>query len=527
MPEDLEDTELLRRYVESRSQEAFAELVRRRIGLVYSVALRLTRDPHRAEDVSQAVFTDLARKAASLVQRPVLAGWLYRSAHFAAVDVIRAEASRTKREREAHSMHEILGHDDGSAKDDWEKLRPVLDQVISELGERDRDAVLLRFFDGRSFGDIAARLQLTENTARMRVDRALDKLHGLLARRGVTSTATALGTLLAQQASAATAPVGLAATVTSGSLASGAAATGVLQLMISSKAMAGITGVGLALIFGATALEMRARRQTEAALAFAGKENSRLASALEGITQQSEAAEQDNARLRDQLAAVRARQTRQRETAVAATQAALAADLQQADAFMARHADVKQAFLNKNRAIAAGRYAALIRSLGLSPAQTEEFLDLVAQQTSLRFTTASGMALSFNPSANPSQLEPRLHELLGDAGFAQYRSFNPEAGRIVTELAGNLYASSSPLTASQANQLTEFIRDADLSAPKSGEAPNLPSASAYDWDAVMSRARTILSEEQLKVLATEGAARQYRAAMLVARRQANPSVSRN
>jgi hypothetical protein len=428
-------------------------------------------------------------------------------------------------------MHEILGHDDGSEKAEWEKLRPVLDQVISELGERDRDAVLLRFFDGRSFGDIAARLQLTENTARMRVDRALDKLHGLLARRGVTSTATALGTLLAQQATAATAPVGLAAAVTNSSLASagaaGATATGVLQLMISSKAMVGITGVGLALIFGATALEMRIGRETEAALAFAEKENSRLASSLEATTQQAAAIEQDNARLRDQLAAARARQTGQRETAAAATQAALMADLQQADAFMARHTDVKQAFLNKSRAIAAGRYAALIRSLGLSPAQTEEFLDLVAQQTSLRFVTADGMALSFNPSSTLSQLEPRLHELLGDAGFAQYRSFNPEAGRIVTELAGTLYASSSPLTAPQANQLTELIRDADLSARKPGGAPNLPSASAYDWDVVMSRARAILSEEQLKVLATEGAARQYRAAMLVARRQANPSASRN
>src|SRR3954464_13950054 len=87
-----EDSDLLREYAATGSDPAFAELVRRRIGLVYSVALRQTHgDVHRAQDATQAVFTDLARKAEALSRRPVLAGWLYRSAQFAAAGLMRAE----------------------------------------------------------------------------------------------------------------------------------------------------------------------------------------------------------------------------------------------------------------------------------------------------------------------------------------------------------------------------------------------------------------------------------------------------
>src|SRR5688572_15017061 len=101
----VEDSELLRRYAQTGAQDAFAELVRRRVGLVYSVALRRTHgDRHRAEDATQAVFTDLARKAAALSHLPVLAGWLYRSAQFAAAGLVRAEQRRLAREQEAYLM---------------------------------------------------------------------------------------------------------------------------------------------------------------------------------------------------------------------------------------------------------------------------------------------------------------------------------------------------------------------------------------------------------------------------------------
>src|SRR5262245_38233914 len=152
-----EDVELLRRYAETRSEDAFAELVRRRIGLVYSVALRTTHDPQSAEDVTQAVFADLARKAGSLAQRSVLAGWLYRSAHYAALGVVGAERNRAAREQKAHLMQEITKSEHSATQ--WEKVRPVLDDVMSELSEIDRDAIVLRFFDSRPFADIGARMK--------------------------------------------------------------------------------------------------------------------------------------------------------------------------------------------------------------------------------------------------------------------------------------------------------------------------------------------------------------------------------
>src|SRR5689334_17809231 len=154
-----DDAELLRHYVKDRSQVAFAELVRRHLGLVYSVALRqVGGDSHLAEDVVQQVFTALAQKGATLTDRPTLSGWLYRSTHFAASDVVRMERRRRVREQEAHTMD--LSDSSGSASAtpagngiDWDKVRPTIDAAIAELEERDRDAVSLRFFEGRTFAD--------------------------------------------------------------------------------------------------------------------------------------------------------------------------------------------------------------------------------------------------------------------------------------------------------------------------------------------------------------------------------------
>jgi RNA polymerase sigma factor (sigma-70 family) len=236
----VEDSELLRRYAEEGSEAAFAELVRRRVGLVYSVALRQTRgDRHRAEDATQAVFTDLARKARTLAARPILAGWLYRSAQFAAAGLVRAERRRVARELTAHLMQTSDASDEPEA--DWERIRPLLDEALNELDERDRDAIVLRFFDGRPFGEIGGRMNLSENAARMRVERALDRLQRTLAQRGVTSTATAVGLALTQQVTAA--PAGLAATVSSAALA-GSAGTGAVAIFMGiTKLQVGIAAV--------------------------------------------------------------------------------------------------------------------------------------------------------------------------------------------------------------------------------------------------------------------------------------------
>ena len=242
----IEDTELLRRYAEDHAEDAFAELVRRRIGLVYGVALRRTRgDAQGAQDATQEVFVDLARKAAALSRRPVLAGWLYRSAQFAAADIMRAERRRHARQQEALRMQEI---EHQTSEPNWDELRPVLDELLTQMDECDRDAILLRFFDGRPFAEIGARFRLSENAARMRVERALEKLRVTLERRGVCSTTSALGLALASQAAAAT-PAGLATIVTGAALGGGATGVvaGAALFMGMTKLQLGIAGaVGIA-----------------------------------------------------------------------------------------------------------------------------------------------------------------------------------------------------------------------------------------------------------------------------------------
>jgi RNA polymerase sigma factor (sigma-70 family) len=242
-----EDAELLRRYAEERSETAFAELVQRHLPLVYSVALRqVGGDVHLAEDVAQTVFTGLARKAGVLARHPVLSGWLYRSTQFAAIDAMRSERRRRAREQEAQTMHELSNSPDANV--DAEKLRPVLDQVMGELNDHDRDAVMLRYFEGRPFAEVGRKLRLTEDAARMRVERALDKLRERLVRRGVTSTTALLATTLANQA-AFSAPAGLAAAVT-GTALSGVAMSGVAAIFMSmTKLQIGVV-VGL-LVAGA------------------------------------------------------------------------------------------------------------------------------------------------------------------------------------------------------------------------------------------------------------------------------------
>lgn len=251
-----DDADLLRRYAKNHSEEAFAELVRRHLGLVYHAAWRLTGDPHRAEDVAQAVFTDLARKAASLTSRPSLAGWLYTSTRYAAAHARRTERRRQIREQEAFAMNDPLQPQTSGSETDWGHVRPVLDAALHDLGERDREAILLRFLEGRPFSEIGAKLALTEDAARMRVERALDKVRKLLARRGVTSTSAALAVVLADQAGAAV-PTGLAVKITTTAIALHAAAggaaagLGLLTFMTTGKILTGVAvlALGTALLY--------------------------------------------------------------------------------------------------------------------------------------------------------------------------------------------------------------------------------------------------------------------------------------
>src|ERR1041385_7990980 len=180
---------LLRQYVERGSDSAFRELVTRYVDFVYSVALRrVGGNTHLAQDVTQAVFTDLARKARTLPRDVMLGGWLHRHTCFVSSTTIRNERRRQARERSAVEMNAL--HAPGDA--DWNRLVPILDEAVDQLGADDRQAIILRFFEGLDLRAVGAAFGGTDDAAQKRVSRALDKLRELLFQRGVTLAVTAL-----------------------------------------------------------------------------------------------------------------------------------------------------------------------------------------------------------------------------------------------------------------------------------------------------------------------------------------------
>ncbi len=243
---DRTDQQLLRDYAAGDSQAAFGELVRRHLDFVYSAAVRMVVDRQLAEDVTQAVFVALARQAKALQDRTVLTGWLHRTTQNLAAKTVRTEERRRAREHQAATMP-TPPHETEAV---WDQIAPHLDAALGQLGESDRDVLLLRYFEHQSAREIGARLGLGEEAAQKRVRRALERLRGVFVERGLAVPATSLGGSILLQAVQA-APAGLAATVLTGVAATTVASTSTsflfLKLMASTQlkvAMASVVTAG-------------------------------------------------------------------------------------------------------------------------------------------------------------------------------------------------------------------------------------------------------------------------------------------
>ncbi len=253
-----DDFELLREYSERGSDDAFRTLVERHSGMVHGAALRLLHDPEIAAEVTQAVFIILARKAGRLSPRTILAGWLYRTARFVAL-----EARRAEHRRQRHQEEYVQMKDSPETASVWERIAPHLEEAIHGVRSTDRAALVLRFFEEKSFAEVATALGTSESAAKMRVGRALEKLRGAFARRGISVHGSLLLTALTAYG-ASSAPTGLSATVATAALtrdvAGGATLLALvrnaLRIMAWHRAKTGLMAVAVAFILGSAGVEI-------------------------------------------------------------------------------------------------------------------------------------------------------------------------------------------------------------------------------------------------------------------------------
>lgn len=434
-----DDATLLQDYARNGSEAAFAEVVRRHLPLVYPTALRQANgDAHRAQDITQIVFTALARDAPKLSRHAALAGWLHTAARHTAIDLARAERRRRQRE-EANHLMETASAPGPSVE--WEQLRPVLDEVLGELDAPDREAVLLRFFEDRPFAAVGERLRVSEDTARKRVDRALDKLGALLDRRGIRSTGSALALLLASPAAHAT-PPGIAATITAAAIASAgasAAATGgsgfAFFIMSSSKTIAVITSSVALLAIGTVIYQASEAEKSAATPAASGAEREAARVQAPASTPPTRPATPPAAKERElppanagQPAPAAAPVTPPAATAAGKTVADLYDNAQFQD-YMARTLRLE---------IEPG-YAPLVKALNLSPDQGNRFIQLLVDKR-MAIAEIKAVALSQGVSAtsetidelklqSEADFEARIRQEIGPTNYEAYKRFTPELGK--------------------------------------------------------------------------------------------------
>jgi RNA polymerase sigma factor (sigma-70 family) len=211
------DLDLLRQFARENSQDAFTEIVRRHVNLVYSAALRQVRSPQLAEEIAQSVFADLARAAKKLNSETILTAWLYSVARRTAIDAIRKESRRQLREQIAVEMNNM-----NATANNWTQIEPLLDDAMAALDETDRSAILLRYFENKNLHEVGEALGTSDDAAQKRVSRAVEKLREFFSKQKITVGASGLAVLISTNAVQA-APVGLAATISAAVVLAGTA----------------------------------------------------------------------------------------------------------------------------------------------------------------------------------------------------------------------------------------------------------------------------------------------------------------
>ena len=291
----LTDQQLLRDYTGLRSEAAFAELVRRHVDFVYSAALRMVHDAHLAEDVTQGVFVALAQNAWQLTDRPVLSGWLHRTAHNLAANAVRCDVRRRAREQEAAAMNELLAAEPDAL---WEHIAPHLDAALGELSEADRDALLLRYFERKSVREMAQTLGVSDEAAQKRVSRAVERLREFFAKRGITVEASGMVVVVSANAVLA-APVGLAVTISTAAILTGTTITATKAIAMTTLQKTLVTATIVAAV-GTGIYETRQASTLRSQVQTLQQQQAPLAEQIQQLTRDRDDATRQLAALRDE-----------------------------------------------------------------------------------------------------------------------------------------------------------------------------------------------------------------------------------
>lgn len=476
------DMDLLQEYTTRNSDEAFAAIVARHINLVYSVALRHAGNPHHAQEITQAVFIVLARKARSLRSGTVLSGWLFHAARMTASNFLRSEMRRARREQEAY-MQASLGDAEGG--NDWQQVAPLLDEAIADLGEKDRNAVVLRYVEGKDLKEVGLALGASEDAAKKRVSRAVERLRGYFTKRGVVLSGAALGAAISANAMQA-APAGLAAAIAANALNTTVATASTLTLVKGTLKLMAWTKVKIAAGVAVAALmayqwhlnadqsdqitELRTQLQD------AQQQAVQEQATIDKLNQQKLAMVEEKREAQKASANLLAHQRATFNASTAKLTAAAAGGKSNtpgsALSKLFDDPSMKAMMREQQMKMLKDQYAPFIKQVNLSPEAADKFIQLLADDAAAKMDVGMSILKGDVDKASAGKsmadakndLNGQMLTLLGTDGFAQYENFSQDVpartmlGLIKAQMVDN------PLSSDQSARLFELM--------KAGPQPN-------------------------------------------------------
>ncbi|HEV2694931.1 MAG TPA: sigma-70 family RNA polymerase sigma factor [Verrucomicrobiae bacterium] len=479
------DAQLLRAYIEHGAEAAFTELVERHTNLVYSAALRQVESPAAAAEVAQGVFLGLVRGSHALLPRLVpeasLAGWLCRSARNLSLNHRRDEFRRLTRERQA--MEQLISIPEDAPE--WDHLRPVLDEAMSELEEADYDALVLRFFQQRDYRAVGTALGVSDDTAQKRVTRALDKLRDLLSQRGIRASAAALSVVIAANAVQA-APIGLAATISTATLA-GAVVTSAAIITAKTIAMTTLQKILVAatvtILAGAGIYEARQAAELRDENQKLRQQQTPLADQLQQVQKERDDATNRVASLAGELALVKknpAEVIKLRGEVGTLRQENKLAGEKSAISKITFDPATRKALRDQQKMGMSSIYKDFAKRLNLTPEMTGKLNDLLADNvmdnvdliTQVLHDGKSQAEINQIFSAADTTFQGKVQALLGDDAVAQYKDYTQN---LLSSLSATQFsdymAGDKAAKQDKQNQLQQLLQTTTAAALKDAGLP--------------------------------------------------------